>query len=89
MNNDHSTAVDPNNCNHCFCKVNTGGHYYCCRCGSFLQQVNPNVSETFYNRRESLKYGILGILKMYGEFPNEYLADLILGEMDKRLIRID
>jgi len=27
------TAIDPNYCCHCFCRQNTGGTFYCCKCG--------------------------------------------------------
>ena len=29
-----STVIDPSKCPHCFCKQNTGGTYYCCKCGT-------------------------------------------------------
>jgi len=33
------------------------------------------------NERIALKNRIIGILKLYGEFPIEYLADLIIAEL--------
>jgi len=33
-----STAVDPRTCFHCFCKRDTGGVWYCCKCGIRLTE---------------------------------------------------
>jgi hypothetical protein len=30
------TAVNPDDCLHCFCQQDTGGNLKCCKCGSIL-----------------------------------------------------
>jgi len=38
-----STAVNPDDCLHCFCEQDTGGNLKCCKCGSILL-----VREAYY-----------------------------------------
>lgn len=39
-----TAAIDPRYCYHCFCKQDTGGSWYCCKCGIRLDdlRVIPN-----------------------------------------------
>lgn len=39
-----STAVNPDDCLHCFCTQDTGGNLKCCKCGSILL-VTPTLIE--------------------------------------------
>lgn len=36
------TAVNPDDCLHCFCQQDTGGNLKCCKCGSILL-VTPTL----------------------------------------------
>jgi len=39
-----TAAIDYRYCYHCFCKQDTAGHWYCCKCGVRLTdlRVMPN-----------------------------------------------
>ena len=33
MNEDWVTTISQRECKHCLCKQDTGGNWYCCKCG--------------------------------------------------------
>ena len=42
--NDTSTANSPAYCYHCFCKQDTGGSWYCCKCGIRLWEIKAHLN---------------------------------------------
>ena len=78
------TTTDNSNCQHCLCRMNTAGNFSCCKCG--FSPLQSWIVQTSYiiGGKESLKNRILGILKLYGEFSAEHIADLIIREIEGR-----
>jgi|GEM_PF-5438831 len=42
--NNTSTANNPAYCYHCFCKQDTGGSWYCCKCGIRLWEIKAHLN---------------------------------------------